>query len=47
MKDGLLAHKWVEQSSGIPRKYYSISAEGKKNLRDMKNAIEEILSKIN
>ena len=46
MKDDLLVSKWVEQPSGIPRKYYSISAEGKKNLSEMKKNIEATLLKI-
>jgi PadR family transcriptional regulator PadR len=46
MKDGLLVHKWVEQSSGIPRKYYSISNEGIKNYKEMKNNIQDTFSKI-
>ena len=46
MKDDLLVSKWVEQPSGIPRKYYSISAEGKKNLGEMKKNIEATLLKI-
>ena len=40
MKDNLLTSKWIEQSSGIPRKYYQISPEGKKILREMKRIIQ-------
>lgn len=46
MKEELLAHKWVEQASGIPRKYYSISKEGLAILATMKTDIESILQKI-
>ena len=46
MKDDLLTHKWVEQPSGIPRKYYSISDEGKKSLSEMKKNLEVTYSKI-
>lgn len=46
MKEGLLHSKWVEQPSGIPRKYYSISAEGKKTLSEMKKNTEATLLKI-
>lgn len=46
MKEDLLNYKWVEQPSGIPRKYYSISAEGKKCLAEMKISLENTHSKI-
>ena len=46
MKEELLVHKWVEQSSGIPRKYYFITEEGRNNLAEMKKNIVIILSKI-
>lgn len=35
-KEGLVFSKWVEQESGIPRKYYSLSEEGKTTLQEMK-----------
>jgi PadR family transcriptional regulator, regulatory protein PadR len=47
MKDELLTHKWVEQASGIPRKYYTLSEFGSKCLEEMKSAIGQELSKIN
>jgi PadR family transcriptional regulator PadR len=28
-KEGLLSHEWVEQDSGIPRKYYTLTKKGK------------------
>jgi PadR family transcriptional regulator, regulatory protein PadR len=46
MKDELLVHKWVEQPSGIPRKYYTVSETGKKNLQEMKGYSISILSKL-
>jgi PadR family transcriptional regulator PadR len=46
MKENLLIHKWVEQPSGIPRKYYSISDEGKKAYKEMKNTIDTTILKI-
>jgi len=46
MKEELLVHQWVEQTSGIPRKYYFITDEGKNNLVEMKKNIVEVLSKI-
>ncbi len=46
MNEGLLIHKWVEQPSGIPRKYYSLSVEGNKKLQEMKFIIKTTISKI-
>jgi PadR family transcriptional regulator PadR len=46
MKEGLLVHKWVEQSSGIPRKYYSLTGEGKASLAAMRTSIQQLLSTI-
>ena len=46
MKDNLLTCKWVEQPSGIPRKYYQISEDGKKNLKEMKSILKLIIPKI-
>lgn len=45
MNDSLLVFKWVEQQSGIPRKYYFITDEGKSNLAAMQEAIVEITKK--
>jgi PadR family transcriptional regulator PadR len=46
MKDELLTFKWVEQPSGIPRKYYTLSAFGKKCHEEMKSTIVESITKI-
>ena len=46
-KEGLLTHQWEEQPSGIPRKYYSISIEGKSALAAMKTYAGLIFKKIN
>ncbi|NVK52186.1 MAG: PadR family transcriptional regulator [Flavobacteriaceae bacterium] len=35
-KEGLASSKWVEQESGIPRKYYLLTKEGRENLELMK-----------
>lgn len=35
-EENLVTSKWVEQDSGIPRKYYSISSEGEEILNEMK-----------
>jgi PadR family transcriptional regulator PadR len=45
-KEGLLVHKWVEQSSGIPRKYYFISEIGDLNFKEMKENIESTILKL-
>ena len=45
-KEGLLTHRWEEQPSGIPRKYYSISAEGQRVLDAMKQYAGSILNAI-
>jgi PadR family transcriptional regulator PadR len=34
--DTLLESKWVEQETGIPRKYYFLTQSGKKTLEEMK-----------
>jgi PadR family transcriptional regulator, regulatory protein PadR len=46
LKEDLLYAKWVEQPSGIPRKYYQLSAEGKKILKQMVKNIEAVASAI-
>ena len=47
MKENLLTHKWVEQTSGIPRKYYKLTQEGIESLKEMKVMISNIILKIN
>ncbi|WP_412850761.1 PadR family transcriptional regulator [Chryseobacterium sp. PMSZPI] len=34
--DGLLESKWVEQETGIPRKYYFLTDSGNETLSEMK-----------
>ncbi len=36
-KEGLVSSKWVEQSSGIPRKYYLLTDMGNLTLNQMQN----------
>lgn len=43
-KEGLVNSKWVEQDSGIPRKYYTVSTLGKETLEEM-NTYWHILEK--
>jgi PadR family transcriptional regulator PadR len=38
--DGLIFSKWVEQSSGIPRKYYSLTPDGELTLKEMAQSWE-------
>jgi PadR family transcriptional regulator, regulatory protein PadR len=35
--DNLLESKWVEQETGIPRKYYFLTETGKTTLQEMKS----------
>jgi PadR family transcriptional regulator PadR len=35
--EGLVESRWVEQGSGIPRKYYVLSKDGQATLVEMKN----------
>lgn len=39
---GLLNYNWVESSSGPPRKYYSLTAEGEQFLNELKNTWNEL-----
>ncbi|GLB50097.1 PadR family transcriptional regulator [Neptunitalea lumnitzerae] len=36
-KEGLVTSKWVEQTSGIPRKYYTLTNTGEATLSEMSN----------
>jgi PadR family transcriptional regulator PadR len=40
--EGLVNSKWVEQETGIPRKYYTLSADGRSTLAEMKNIWENL-----
>ena len=41
-KESLVTSKWVEQDSGIPRKYYCLTKEGIKTLEEMKGYWREL-----
>jgi len=48
----MVASKWVEQESGIPRKYYKVTVKGKTTLQEMKkywvqmnNSIQKLMLK--
>jgi PadR family transcriptional regulator PadR len=38
----LLSYNWVESSSGPPRKYYSLTDEGQKFLKELKTTWNEL-----
>ena len=47
--ENLVESKWVEQESGIPRKYYTLSSSGKETLSEMQkiwSALELAINKI-
>ncbi|WP_037315721.1 PadR family transcriptional regulator [Salegentibacter sp. Hel_I_6] len=48
-KENLVTSKWVEQESGIPRKYYTLTPTGEETLKQMKifwDALEVSIKKI-
>ncbi|MBT2163643.1 PadR family transcriptional regulator [Zobellia barbeyronii] len=45
-KEELVSSKWVEQESGIPRKYYVLTDTGKKTLKQMQIYWEELSTSI-
>jgi PadR family transcriptional regulator PadR len=48
LKNGkLLAYRWEESSSGPPRKYYSLTANGKKALEELKESWQELQESVN
>ncbi|TFB29258.1 PadR family transcriptional regulator [Pedobacter alluvionis] len=47
--EGIVESKWVEQESGIPRKYYTLSADGRTTLFEMRtiwSTLETAIRKI-
>ena len=46
-KAGLLEYKWVESSSGPPRKYYTITPQGKDFLHNLDQTWEELVNSTN
>jgi len=40
--EGLVSSKWVEQETGIPRKYYTLSEDGRSTLAEMKSIWENL-----
>jgi PadR family transcriptional regulator PadR len=45
-KEDLVSSKWVEQESGIPRKYFSLTDTGRKTLEQMHTYWEDLSSSI-
>lgn len=45
-KENLVDSKWVEQESGIPRKYYTLTNTGKKTLVQMQSYWEDLAKSI-
>jgi PadR family transcriptional regulator len=44
---GLLSYKWVESTSGPPRKYYSITPLGEQFLKELKSTWNELVEAVN
>jgi len=45
-KEGLVDSNWVEQESGIPRKYYHLTDSGVKNLKEMEEYWQNLVDAI-
>ncbi len=45
-KEGLVTSKWVEQKSGIPRKYFTLTETGKETLKTMQTYWVDLASSI-
>ena len=43
-KAGLVDYKWVESSSGPPRKYYTLTEEGREFLSNLDDTWKELVS---
>ena len=44
---GLLSYRWVESSSGPPRKYYSLTPLGEKFLEELRSTWSELVEAVN
>lgn len=44
---GILGYSWEESKSGPPRKYYELTADGKKELTQLKSTWKDLTSSIN
>jgi PadR family transcriptional regulator len=45
-EDNMVSSKWVEQESGIPRKYYMLTKDGIENLEEMRKYWEDLSDSI-
>ncbi|MEO8772820.1 MAG: helix-turn-helix transcriptional regulator [Gelidibacter sp.] len=45
-KENLVSSRWVEQESGIPRKYYVLTETGKETLSQMQSYWEDLSTSI-
>jgi PadR family transcriptional regulator, regulatory protein PadR len=45
-EDNLVSSKWVEQESGIPRKYYIVTNDGTETLKEMQKYWENLSTSI-
>jgi|ERR1043165_2555849 PadR family transcriptional regulator PadR len=45
--DGLLSYRWEESTSGPPRKYFTLTEEGKKNLAALTESWAELTESVN
>ncbi|TNE28861.1 MAG: PadR family transcriptional regulator [Bacteroidetes bacterium] len=43
---GLLAYRWEESKSGPPRKYYSITSDGEKFLKELQVTWDELVKAV-
>ncbi len=45
--DGLLSYRWVESQSGPPRKYFTLTADGKVFLKELIDGWKELTASVN
>ncbi len=45
--DGLLKYRWEESSAGPPRKYYSLTDQGKKTLASLRSKWKQLTDSVN
>jgi len=44
--DGLLTYRWEESKSGPPRKYYTLTDEGRKFLENLEESWKELVNSV-
>jgi len=45
--DGLLSYRWEESTSGPPRKYFSLTEDGRKFLSELTDSWKELTDSVN